>query len=56
MQGCLASLNLYNKVGQDHFGLVKAASAAVVSKILGLFEKKASSRSLLQEQPRQCGT
>ncbi|KAI9788954.1 MAG: ATP-binding cassette transporter CGR1 [Candelina submexicana] len=40
IQGCLALLNSYNKVGLDHVVLVKVASAAVVSKILGLSERQ----------------
>ncbi|KAK3298353.1 MmgE/PrpD family-domain-containing protein [Chaetomium fimeti] len=40
IQGCLALLNSYNKVGLDHVVLVKVASAAVVSKMLGLSEKQ----------------
>ncbi|RCI09715.1 hypothetical protein L249_3952 [Ophiocordyceps polyrhachis-furcata BCC 54312] len=36
IQGCLALLNSYNRVGLDHVLLVKVASAAVVSKMLGL--------------------
>jgi 2-methylcitrate dehydratase len=35
IQGCLALLNSYNKVGLDHVVLVKVASTAVVSKMLG---------------------
>jgi len=38
IQGCLALENSYNKVGLDHVVLVKVASAAVVSKMLGLNE------------------
>lgn len=38
IQGCLALLNSYNKVGLDHVVLVKVASTAVVSKLLGLTE------------------
>ena len=38
IQGCLALENSYNKVGLDHVLLVKVASAAVVSKMLGLDE------------------
>lgn len=38
IQGCLALENSYNKVGLDHVVLVKVASAAVVSKMLGLDE------------------
>ncbi|CAJ2503872.1 Uu.00g112660.m01.CDS01 [Anthostomella pinea] len=38
VQGCLALLNSYNKVGLDHVVLVKVASAAVVSHMLGLSE------------------
>ncbi|KAG5956775.1 ATP-binding cassette transporter CGR1 [Claviceps arundinis] len=40
IQGCLALLNSYNKVGLDHVVLVKVASTAVVSKMLGLNEKQ----------------
>ncbi|KAL9108019.1 MAG: hypothetical protein Q9227_007124 [Pyrenula ochraceoflavens] len=38
IQGCLALENSFNKVGLDHVLLVKVASAAVVSKMLGLSE------------------
>jgi 2-methylcitrate dehydratase len=38
IQGCLALLNSYNRVGLDHVVLVKVASTAVVSKMLGLSE------------------
>ncbi|SPO00059.1 probable 2-methylcitrate dehydratase [Cephalotrichum gorgonifer] len=38
IQGGLALLNSYNKVGLDHVVLVKVASTAVVSKMLGLTE------------------
>jgi 2-methylcitrate dehydratase PrpD len=34
IQGCLALLNSYNRVGLDHVVLVKVASTAVVSKML----------------------
>lgn len=40
IQGCLALLNSFNKVGLDHVVLVKVASAAVISKLLGLSEKQ----------------
>lgn len=40
IQGCLALLNSYNRVGLDHVVLVKVASTAVVSKMLGLGEKQ----------------
>ncbi|CAP67849.1 uncharacterized protein PODANS_1_17280 [Podospora anserina S mat+] len=40
IQGCLALLNSFNKVGLDHVVLVKVASTAVVSKMLGLNEKQ----------------
>ncbi|KAK4117029.1 2-methylcitrate dehydratase [Canariomyces notabilis] len=40
IQGCLALLNSYNKVGLDHVVLVKVASTAVVSKMLGMNEKQ----------------
>ena len=36
IQGCLALLNPSNRVGLDHVILVKVASTAVVSKLLGL--------------------
>lgn len=38
IQGCLALENSFNKVGLDHVVLVKVATAAVVSGILGLSE------------------
>ena len=38
IQGCLALLNSFNRVGLDHVVLVKVASAAVVSRMLGLSE------------------
>jgi 2-methylcitrate dehydratase len=38
IQGCLALENSFNKVGLDHVVLVKVASTAVVSKMLGLNE------------------
>ena len=38
IQGCMALENSFNKVGLDHVVLVKVASAAVVSKMLGLTE------------------
>ncbi|KAI9891877.1 MAG: ATP-binding cassette transporter CGR1 [Vezdaea aestivalis] len=38
IQGCLALENSYNKVGLDHVVLVKVATAATVSKLLGLNE------------------
>ncbi|KAK5458113.1 ATP-binding cassette transporter CGR1 [Exophiala xenobiotica] len=38
IQGCLALENSFNRVGLDHVLLVKVASAAVVSKMLGLTE------------------
>ena len=40
IQGCLALENSYNKVGLDHVVLVKVASTAVVSKMLGLTEEQ----------------
>lgn len=36
IQGCLALENSFNKVGLDHVVLVKVASTAVISKLLGL--------------------
>ncbi|KAJ9161320.1 2-methylcitrate dehydratase [Coniochaeta hoffmannii] len=40
IQGCLALLNSFNKVGLDHVVLVKVASTAVISKMLGLTERQ----------------
>jgi 2-methylcitrate dehydratase len=40
IQGCLALENSFNKVGLDHVVLVKVATAAVVSKMLGLSESQ----------------
>ncbi|THC99644.1 hypothetical protein EYZ11_000911 [Aspergillus tanneri] len=40
IQGVLALENSYNKVGLDHVVLVKVATTAVVSKMLGLSEKQ----------------
>ncbi|CRG86310.1 2-methylcitrate dehydratase [Talaromyces islandicus] len=40
IQGVLALENSFNKVGLDHVVLVKVATAAVTSKLLGLDEKK----------------
>ncbi|KAL4803266.1 MmgE/PrpD family-domain-containing protein [Aspergillus unguis] len=40
IQGVLALENSYNKVGLDHVVLVKVATTAVVSKMLGLNEKQ----------------
>ncbi|ROT34758.1 2-methylcitrate dehydratase [Sodiomyces alkalinus F11] len=40
IQGCLALLNSYNRVGLDHVVLVKVASTAVVAQMLGLGEKQ----------------
>ncbi|KAI1755877.1 MmgE/PrpD family-domain-containing protein [Xylaria castorea] len=40
IQGCLALLNSYNKVGLDHVVLVKVASTAVVSHMLGLSDSQ----------------
>ncbi len=36
IQGCIALENSFNKVGLDHVVLVKVASTAVVSQLLGL--------------------
>ena len=36
IQGCIALENSFNKVGLDHVVLVKVASTAVVSWLLGL--------------------
>jgi len=38
IQGCMALENSFNKVGLDHVVLVKLASTAVVSKMLGMTE------------------
>lgn len=38
IQGCMALENSFNKVGLDHVILVKLASTAVVSKMMGLSE------------------
>src|SRR6201996_2325452 len=40
IQGCLALENSFNRVGLDHVVNVKVASAAVVSKMLGLNEEQ----------------
>ncbi|OLL23739.1 2-methylcitrate dehydratase, mitochondrial [Neolecta irregularis DAH-3] len=40
IQGCLALENSFNRVGLDHVVLVKVASTAVVSKMLGLSESQ----------------
>ncbi|KAI9755326.1 MAG: transcription factor of the MADS box [Chaenotheca gracillima] len=40
IQGCLALENSFNKVGLDHVVLVKVATAAVVSKMMGLSEEQ----------------
>ncbi|OCK74989.1 2-methylcitrate dehydratase [Lepidopterella palustris CBS 459.81] len=40
IQGCMALENSFNKVGLDHVVLVKVASTAVVSKMLGLSESQ----------------
>ncbi|KAK4984686.1 ATP-binding cassette transporter CGR1 [Elasticomyces elasticus] len=47
IQGCLALENSFNKVGLDHVVLVKVASTAVVSKMLGLSE--AQSRDAISQ-------
>ena len=41
IQGCLALENSFNKVGLDHVVLVKVASTAVVSQLLGLTREQA---------------
>ncbi|CAM5182129.1 2-methylcitrate dehydratase OS=Castellaniella defragrans OX=75697 GN=HNR28_001124 PE=3 SV=1 [Castellaniella defragrans] len=41
IQGCIALENSFNKVGLDHVVLVKVASTAVVSKMLGLSREEA---------------
>ncbi|CAM5183506.1 2-methylcitrate dehydratase OS=Castellaniella defragrans OX=75697 GN=HNR28_001124 PE=3 SV=1 [Castellaniella defragrans] len=41
IQGCIALKNSFNKVGLDHVVLVKVASTAVVSKMLGLSREEA---------------
>lgn len=42
IQGCLALENSFNKVGLDHVVLVKVATTAVVSHMLGLSERQTS--------------
>ena len=47
IQGCIALANSFNKVGLDHVVLVKVASTAVVSQMLGLtFEQTVNALSL----------
>ena len=41
IQGCIALENSFNKVGLDHVVLVKVASTAVVSQLLGLTREQA---------------
>jgi len=41
IQGCIALENSFNKVGLDHVVLVKAASTATVSQLLGLTREEA---------------
>jgi hypothetical protein len=45
IQGCIALENSFNKVGLDHVVLVKVASTAVVSQLLGLTASRPSTRS-----------
>ena len=45
IQGCIALENSFNKVGLDHVVLVKVASTAVVSQLLGLTRGKRSTPS-----------
>lgn len=40
IQGCLALENSFNKVGLDHVVLVKVATAAVISRMMGLSERQ----------------
>lgn len=42
IQGCLQELNSFNSVGLDHTALVKVASTALVSWLLGLSENQAT--------------
>jgi len=42
IQGCIALENSFNKVGLDHVVLVKVASTAVVSQMLGLSREEAT--------------
>jgi 2-methylcitrate dehydratase len=44
IQGCIALENSFNKVGLDHVVLVKVASTAVVSQLLGLTASRRSPR------------
>ena len=41
VQGCIALENAFNRVGLDHVILVKVASTAVISELLGLSEEEA---------------
>ncbi len=41
IQGCIALENAFNRVGLDHVILVKVASTAVISELLGLSEEEA---------------
>jgi len=60
IQGCLALLNSFNRVGLDHVVLVKVASTAVVSKMLCVvsyffmshvtYERQSTNRGLSKEQ------
>ena len=43
IQGCLALENSFNKAGLDHVVLVKVATAAVVSDMLGMSEEQTAS-------------
>ena len=45
IQGCIALENSFNKVGLDHVVLVKVASTAVVSQLLGLTREQFGARN-----------
>jgi 2-methylcitrate dehydratase len=47
IQGCIALENSFNKVGLDHVVLVKVASTAVVSQLLGLTREQTINRRAL---------
>ena len=46
IQGCIALENSFNKVGLDHVLLVKVASTAVISELLGLTPRRDACRGL----------
>ncbi len=46
IQGCIALENSFNKVGLDHVVLVKVATTAVVSQLLGLDRQQDHQRTI----------